>query len=94
MPAAPSLPGADLVERGIADLAAGRESDAALLAAMAAPRLRRLGIYVPAAPPGRPAHRLYDRLAERDARTAHSQYNALVGRMASYAHAAEHARSR
>lgn len=94
MTASPSLPGADLVERGIADLGAGRESDAALLIAMAAPRLRRIGIDVPAAPPGRPAHLLYDRLVERDPRGAHSEYNALVGRMASYAHAAEHARSR
>lgn len=90
----PSLPGADLVERGIDDLGAGRESDAALLIAMAAPRLRRLGLDVPDPPPGRPAHLLYDRLARRNPRTAHSHYNALVGRMASYARAAEHARSR
>ena len=41
------LPGYELVSEGLDDLAAGRESVSALLVAMAAPRLRALGIDVP-----------------------------------------------
>ena len=85
------LPGAELVSRGLADLAAGRESDASLLVQMAAPRLRALGFEVPPARSGQsPSHRLYELLSEGD-RGAHSRYNALVARMVSFARAAEHA---
>jgi len=88
------LPGADLVARGIADLRAGRESEESLLAAMAATRLRRVGLAVPDVAVEHPEHRLYALLAVRDDRSAHSRYNALVGRLASFARAAEHARAR
>jgi hypothetical protein len=84
------LPGHDLVRDGLADLAGGRETAAALLVAMAAPRLTALGFDVPAGGGDRPSHRLYDLLADRGD-GAHSQYNALVGRMTSFARAAEHA---
>jgi hypothetical protein len=84
------LPGADLVASGLADLAAGRETVSALLVAMAAPRLRALGIAVPADDCEWPSHRLYELLA-RDDGGAHSRYNALVGRIVSFARAAEHA---
>ncbi len=87
-----SLPGHELVSAGLADLAAGRESEASLLVAMAAPRLRALGFDVPAGGGKRPSHRLYELLAERDG-GAHSRYNALVGRVVSFARAAEHASS-
>jgi len=46
LPAGP--PGADSVEQGLSDLRAGRESEAALLVQIAAPRLRALGIEIPA----------------------------------------------
>jgi len=85
-----SLPGHDLVSAGLADLAAGRESESSLLVAMAAPRLRALGFDVPDGGPGQPSHRLYELLSERDG-GAHSAYNALVGRMVSFTRAAEHA---
>jgi hypothetical protein len=85
------LPGQDLVRDGLADLAGGRDTAAALLVAMAAPRLRALGFDVPEGGGERPSHRLYDLLAARGD-DAHSQYNALVGRMTSFARAAEHAR--
>jgi hypothetical protein len=52
------LPGADLVDQGLADLAAGRETVAALLVAIGAPRLTLLGIPVPAGV-AHPEHRLY-----------------------------------
>lgn len=87
-------PGADLVEAGLHDLEAGRETVAALLVSMATTRLRSVGINVPPVAGGRPSHRLYDLLALEDARTAHSRFNALVGRLASFARAAEHAGTR
>lgn len=87
-------PGADLVASGIDDLEAGRETVAALLVCMARTRLLSVGIDVPAVPLERPSHRLYDLLAEEDARTAHGRFNALVRRLASFARTAEHARAR
>lgn len=86
-----SLPGHELVSAGLADLMAGRESEASLLVAMAAPRLRALGFDVPAGGEGQPSHRLYALLEREEG--AHSRYNALVGRMVSFARAAEHASS-
>ena len=87
-----SFPGHELVSAGLADLAAGRESESSLLVAMAAPRLRALGFDVPAGGGERPSHRLYELLTE-SGRDAHSRYNALVGRVVSFARAAEHASS-
>jgi hypothetical protein len=58
------VPGSDLVGDGIADLAAGRVSECDLLVAMAAPRLRALGIDVPASCDASPSRRLYDLLSE------------------------------
>jgi hypothetical protein len=86
-----ALPGHELISAGLADLAAGRESEASLLVAMAAPRLQALGFDVPAGGGEHPSHRLYE-LLERDA-GAHSRYNALVARVVSFARAAEHAAS-
>jgi hypothetical protein len=91
--AASSLPGHELVRAGLEDLAAGRETEAGLLVAMAAPRLRALGIEVPAGGGSVPSHRLYALLSDSGA-GAHSRYNALVGRIASFARAAEHATAR
>lgn len=85
------LPGADLVAGGLEDLAAGRETPAALLVTMAAPRLRALGYDVPPSRATRPSHRLFELLSEDGEGGAHSRYNALVGRIASFARAAEHA---
>ena len=85
-----SLPGHELVSRGLADLSAGRESEASLVVAMAAPRLRSLGFDVMSVDGMDASHRLYEVLAERDG-GAHSRYNALVGRVVSFVRAAEHA---
>jgi len=88
------LPGHELVSKGLADLAAGRESEASLLVQMAAPRLRALGFDVPGARSGPPSHhRLYELLSE-DGGGAHSRYNALIARIVSFARAAEHASNR
>jgi hypothetical protein len=78
------LPGHELVSAGLADLAAGRETEASLAVAMAAPRLRALGLDVPPSAVEHPGHRLYELLSERQD-GAHSRYNALVGRMVSFA---------
>lgn len=85
-----TLPGAELVRVGLEDLAAGRETEAALLVAMAAPRLRAVGVEVPAGGGVFPSHRLYELLSSADA-GAHGRYSALVGRIVSFARSAEHA---
>lgn len=78
-----NLPGADLVEEGIADLGAGVESVASLLVSIGAPRLRTLGHAVPVPIP-EPELRLYRRLVETHGDGAHSHFNALVRRLVSY----------
>jgi hypothetical protein len=79
-----SLPGAELVEKGLDDLAGGVRSAAALLVAIGAPRLRELGVEVPACPVEKPEHALYALLAESAGNAAHSQYNALIRRLVSF----------
>jgi hypothetical protein len=83
------LPGGSLVRQGLADLAGGRESEAALLVLVGAPRLERLGIRVPSSDPARVEHRLYERLARADPAAAHSRYNALIRVLVSFERAAE-----
>jgi hypothetical protein len=83
------LPGSDLIAAGVSDLRDGRETIAALLVAVGAPRLGRLGIELPDQLPGDPEHRLYALLAQEDADSAHSRYNALIRRLVSFERAAE-----
>jgi hypothetical protein len=84
-----SLPGGDLIRRGLEDLAAGRESKESLLVSIGAPRLRGLGLCVPETSSSPPEHRLYELLACSDADSAHSRYNALVRRLVSFERAFE-----
>jgi hypothetical protein len=81
------LPGADLVQRGIADLNDGRESAEALLVSIGAPRLRTVGIEI-SAPIATPEHKLYLLLAQEQGDAAHSAYNALIRRLVSFERAA------
>jgi len=83
------LPGEDLIEAGVRDLQAGRETIAALLVAIGSPRLRRLGVELPEQLPLHPEHRLYDLLARDDQDSAHSRYNAFIRKLVSYERAAE-----
>ena len=83
-----SLPGHELVLRGIDELARGVESEEALLVSIGVPRLRQAGIDVPE-PFASPEHRLYERLAAENADGAHSRYNALVRRLVSFERAAD-----
>ena len=85
------FPGAEIVAPGLADLAAGRASVAALVVSIGAPRLRRLGFDVVS--PIRDAERaLYLRLAAEDPDGAHSRYNGLVRRLVSFERASACAR--
>ena len=88
------LPGEELVQQGLADLAHGEMTDSSLLMLIAGPRLRRLGIRVPDHPFPRPyEHELYGRLEQRLGSGAHSQYNSLIRRIVSYARALEREQS-
>lgn len=82
------LPGGDLVAAGLRDVAAGVVSASALLVAIGAPRLRRLGYDAPL-DVDEPERQLYDLLAREDVRAAHGRYNALVRRLVSFERAAE-----
>jgi hypothetical protein len=72
------------------DLSAGRESEASLVVATAAPGCWDL--MCQRARASNPPIDL-DELLAKDDGGAHSRYNALVGRMVSFARAAEHASS-
>ncbi len=85
---AAALPGEDLIEKGLADLARREESVEALLVSVGAPRLLRIGLPV-LHPFESPEHRLYALLARSDPDSAHSRYNALIRRLVSYERAAE-----
>jgi len=81
------LPGAELVEAGLRDLSHGAETVESLLVSIAAPRLRALGMDVPA-PIGDAELRLYHRLAAVHGAAAHARYNALLRRLVSFQRAA------
>jgi hypothetical protein len=81
------LPGGDLIARGLADLAVGEVSLEALVVAIGAPRLSRLGVMVPESLPAEPEHELYARLAGEAPLRAHARYNALLRRLVSFEHA-------
>jgi hypothetical protein len=79
------LPGGDVVEQGLKDLAAGEESVEGLLVASFSTRLRQLGLPVPLHSIQEPEMRLY-RLLERSlANGAHARYNSLIRLVVSFA---------
>ncbi len=82
-----ALPGGDLVRRGVTDLDAGNDSVEALLVSIGAPRLRSLGVDLPATIAS-PEHKLYEVLAREGGDSAHSRYNALIRRLVSFERAA------
>ena len=87
----PQLPGADLIETGLADLMAGSVTIESLLVSIAAPGLRDVGLAVDQ-PIADAELRLYALLSARDGAAAHSQYNALLRRVTSFRRAAQCAR--
>lgn len=82
------LPGSDLIERGVADLSAGRETTEALLVSIGASRLRSVGIGL-SAPIESPEHKLYLHLTRETGDAAHSAYNALIRRLVSFERTAQ-----
>jgi hypothetical protein len=82
------LPGAELVEKGLRDLARGEESAEAMLLSMASVRLQGAGIELPTVV-RHPEQRLYLLLVGLHGAGAHSQYNALRRRLQSFMRAAE-----
>lgn len=87
------LPGVELVEPGLADLVAGRETVPALLVAIAGTRLRRLGLPVPVRAWDDDELRLYRALCDEDPSSAYSRYNSLLRRIDSFASALEREQS-
>ena len=88
------LPGGDLVEQGLADLAQDRITENSLLLLIAGPRLKRLGLSIPDRPSLKPyEHKLYEHLEERLGTAAHSYYNSLIRRIVSYARSLEREQS-
>ncbi|HVD86976.1 MAG TPA: hypothetical protein VNB59_06170 [Solirubrobacterales bacterium] len=83
-----TLPGVDLIQRGISDLSSGRETAEALLVSIGASRLRSVGIEL-SSPIESPEHRLYLLLAREKGDGAHSPYNALIRRLVSFERAAQ-----
>ena len=86
-----AFPGGDLVADGLADLAANRDTVAAALVSIGAPRLRFLGV-IPARVLPDPELRLYELLATEHQDAAHGRYNALVRRLVSFERAVACAR--
>ncbi len=87
----PDLPGSDLVAKGIDDLRGGELTVEALLVAVGAPRLRSIGLEIPAMPAlsASPELALYAAVCDSGAGDAHSRYNALIRRLVSFERAME-----
>ena len=86
------LPGGALVDQGLDDLAAGEETPESLLVSLAAPRLRREGVPLPAVCLSDGDRRLYRRLEEQHGELAHARYLSLLRQMVSFADACRLAR--
>lgn len=82
------LPGAELVEQGIEDLANGTESIEALLVSMAEAPLRDSGFTLPRTIENADL-RLYALLSAQHGDAAHGRYNSLRRRMVSFQRAAQ-----
>ena len=85
------LPGADLIDAGLADLTAGSVTIESLLVSIAAPGLRDAGLVVDH-PIADAEVQLYALLSARDGAAAHSHYNALLRRVTSFRRAVQCAR--
>ena len=91
--AALGLPGGEIVDTGLADLADGTVSAESLVVSLAAPRLRREGIPIGSVQTD-PEDRLYDLLSRARGDLAHARYAAYLQQIASFADACRVARRR
>ena len=81
-----TLPGGELVQRGLADYAAGLVTQASCLVAIGWPRLKRAGLDLPEAASGtfpQPEIQLYQLLGGEPG-DAYSRYNSLLRRLISF----------
>jgi hypothetical protein len=93
--AALGLPGGEIVDTGLADLASGTVSPESLAVSLAAPRLRREGVPVPTDSVQTDAeNRLYDLLSASAGDLAHARYAAYLAQIVSFADACRLARRR
>jgi len=81
-----NLPGGELVDRGLRDLAAGTVSVESLVVSLAAPRLRREGVPLNTVLPD-PEESLYGLLEQSSGALAHARYGAYLRQAASFADA-------
>ncbi len=89
------LPGGEIVDTGLAHLADGTVSPESLAVSLAAPRLRREGVPVPASSVQTEAEdRLYDLLSSANGELAHARYAAYLEQIVSFADACAVARRR
>ena len=95
-PSFDGLPGADLIIKGLRDLAARKESAASFLVRIASPKLRRCGVAVQVTSQEalEADHALYFLLAQEHGNEAHGRYNALLRELVSFERALEQRVSR
>jgi hypothetical protein len=86
------LPGGEIIDAGLAALAAGEESVESLLVSLAAPRLRREGVPLPRNLLPDAEMRLYHLLEETSGDLAHARYLAYLRQATSFADACSNAR--
>lgn len=94
MPDLAGLPGAEQIDRGLRDLAEGRLSTEAWLVAVAAGRLRALGLAVPDSLPEDPDLALYESLRDHPSGDPYYRYNALRRELDSFISCLEARRTR
>lgn len=83
-----SLPGGDVIRKGLEDLEKGERTVSSLCVQIGRPRLLSLGLRVPQVYDN-PEHVLYDLLSQDDSDSAHARYNALIRTLVSFEQAAE-----
>lgn len=84
------LPGAELIQQGIDDLAVGEESIPALVVAIGAHRLsEKLPVVKTENLPRRPERLLYRMLLDENPREAYGRYNAYLRRLSRFCRALE-----
>ena len=81
------LPGGEVIDRGLEDLAWERETEESLMVSLAAPRLRREGVPLPTTLFPEADTRLYRLLERREGDLAHARYLARLRVLQSFADA-------
>jgi hypothetical protein len=92
--AALGLPGGERIDQGLADLAEEKPTADALLVCLAAPRLQREGVPLPAPRFDDPERRLYRLLETTEGELAHARYLARLREAASFSDACFRLRNR